>query len=73
MYKMFSNCTNLIYVNGISKLNNISNINKIFYNCISLSSIPDFNDWKIEKYNSYLMFYNCISFEFSPYDKELIS
>ena len=71
MYKMFSNCTNLIYVNGISKLNNISNINKIFYNCISLSSIPDFNDWKIEKYNPYLMFYNCISFEFSPYDKEL--
>ena len=44
MYKMFSNCKNLIYVNGISKLNNISNINKIFYNCISLSSIPDFND-----------------------------
>ena len=70
MYKMFSNCKNLIYVNGISKLNNISNINKIFYNCISLSSIPDFNDWKIEKYNAYLMFYN-YTFAFSPYVKEL--
>ena len=71
MYKMFSNCTNLIYVNGISKLNNISNINKIFYNCTSLSSIPDFNDWKIQKYNAYLIFYNSISFIFSPYEREL--
>ena len=64
MYKMFANCINLIYVNGISKLNIIININKIFYNCISLSSIPDFKDWKIKKYNAYLVFYNCISFVF---------
>ena len=56
MYKMFSNCTNLIYVNGISKLKKIININKIFYNCISLSSIPDFKEWEIEKYNGYLCF-----------------
>ena len=41
LYKMFSNCTNLIYVSGISKLKKIININKIFYNCIHLSSIPD--------------------------------
>ena len=61
---MFANCINLVYVNGISKLKKIVNINKIFYNCISLSSIPDFNDWKIQKYNGYLMFYNCISFLF---------
>ena len=34
----------------------------MFYNCISLLTIPDINDWKIEKYNNtYLMFYNCIS------------
>jgi len=71
MYKMFSNCTNLVYVNGISKLNNISNIKKLFYNCISLSSIPDFNDWKIQKFNAYLMFHNCISFIFLPYEKNL--
>jgi len=32
MYKMFSNCPNLIYINGISKLKKIVNINKIFYN-----------------------------------------
>jgi len=45
---MFANRFNLVYVNGISKLNNIINIDKIFYNCISLSSIPDFKDWKIK-------------------------
>ena len=71
IYKMFSNCTNLIYVNGMSKLKKIININKIFYNCISLSSIPDFKDWKIEKYYGYLMLYNCISFVFFPYEREL--
>ena len=70
MYK-FSNCKNLVYVNGISKINRIINIDKIFYNCISLSFIPDFKDWKIIKYNGYLMFYNCISLVFFPYDKEL--
>ena len=71
MYKMFSNCTNLIYVNGISKFNNISNINKLFYNCTSLSYIPDFNNWKIQKYYAFLMFYNCISYIFLPYEKNL--
>jgi len=70
VYKMFSSCTNLIYVNGISKLKKIVNINKIFYNCISLSSIPDFKDWKINKDNIYLMFYNCISLIFFPYERE---
>ena len=73
MYKMFSNCIDLIYVNGISKLNKIKIINmeKMFYNCISLISIPDFKEWEIEKYNNYLMFYNCISLIFFPYEKEL--
>ena len=71
MYKMFANCINLIYVNGISKLKKNVNINKIFYNCISLSSIPDFKDWKIQKYNVYLMLYNFISLVFSPYEREL--
>ena len=70
LYKMFANCTNLIYVNGISKLKKIVNIDKIFYNCISLSSIPDLKDWDIRKNNGYLMFYNCISFIFFPYEKE---
>jgi len=73
MYKMFANCTDLIYVNGISKLKKIKiiNLDKIFYNCISLLSIPDINDWEIEQYNIYLMFYNCISLVFFPYEKEL--
>jgi len=73
MYKMFSNCIDLIFVDGISKLKSIKiiNISKIFYNCISLLSIPDINDWEIEKYNTYLMFYNCISLVFLPYEKQL--
>jgi len=71
LYKMFSNCTNLISVNGISKLKKINNINKIFYNCISLSSIPDFKEWKIPKDNAYLMFYNCISLVFFTDKREL--
>ena len=73
MYKMFSNCIDLIYVDGISKLNKIKiiNMDKMFYNCISLKSIPDFNEWEMDRYNKYLMFYNCISLIFFPYKKEL--
>ena len=34
----------------------------MFYNCTSLISIPDINDWNIpENIDIYLMFYNCIS------------
>ena len=70
---MFSNCSNLISIDGISKLKKIKiiSLNKMFYNCISLSSIPDFKDWEIKKYNPYLMFYNCISLSFFPYKNEL--
>ena len=73
MYKMFANCFNLISLNRISKLKKIKiiNISKMFYNCISLSSIPDFKDWELPKCNSYLMFYNCISLTFFPYKNEL--
>ena len=70
MYKMFSNCANLIYVDGISKLKKSTNINKVFYNCISLSTILNLEDWKIGKNNGYLIFCNCISFIFFPYEKE---
>jgi len=73
MYKMFANCINLVYVNGISNLNKIKliNINKLFYNCINLSSIPDLNEFEIQKYNPYLIFYNCISLIFLPYEQDL--
>ena len=73
MHKMFANCTDLIYVDGISKLKKIKiiNLNEIFYNCISLLSIPDINDWGLEKYNIYLMFYNCASLIFFSYENEL--
>jgi len=73
MYKIFSNCIDLLYIDGISKLKKIKiiNMDKMFYNCISLISIPDFNKWEIEKYNNYLMFYNCISLIFFPYENGL--
>jgi len=71
LYKMFSNCINLIYVNGISKIKKIINIDKLFYNCINLSSIPDIKELEIQKYNAYLTFHNCISFIFLPYEREL--
>ena len=72
LYKMFANCTDLLYVNGLAKLNKIKivNMNKIFYNCSSLLSIPDINALKIEKKYHYLMFFNCISLIFFPYEKE---
>jgi len=73
MYKIFSNCIDLLYIDGISKLKKIKiiNMDKMFYNCISLISIPDFNKWEIEKHNNYLMFYNCISLIFFPYENGL--
>jgi len=73
MCKMFSHCIDLIYVDGISKLNKIKiiNMDKLFYNCISLISISDFNEWEIERYNNYLMFYNCFSLIFFPYENKI--
>ena len=65
--KMFANFINLIYLAGISKLNKIKmiNINRLFYNCINLSTIIDLNEFEIQKYNPYLMFYNCNSLIFN--------
>ena len=68
MSEMFANCNNLIYINGISKLKRTKIINqyKMFYNCTSLISIPDINDWKIRLNDVYLIFYNCISLIYFP-------
>ena len=68
MSEMFSNCYNLISINGISKWKKTKIINKykMFYNCTSLSSIIDIDDWRISTDISYLMFYNCISLIFFP-------
>ena len=44
----------------------------MFYNCISLSSIPDFKERKLSRDNNYLMFYNCISLAYLPYKDDII-
>ena len=74
MYRMIANCINLFSINGISKIKKTKIINqkKMFYNCVSLSSIPDFKEWKISKDNNYLMFYNCISLAYLPFEDEII-
>ena len=41
----------------------------MFYNCISLSYIPDLDDWNLQNSNPYLIFFNCISLAFLPYEK----
>ena len=69
MSEMFSNCKNLLSINGISKWKKAKIINqsKMFYNCTSLTEIIDINNWNIsEETNNYLMFYNCISLIFFP-------
>ena len=39
----------------------------MFYNCTSLISIPDINDWDVVlDIDVYLMFYNCISLIYFP-------
>ena len=64
MNSMFSNCNNLISINGISKWKKtkIINLDRLFYNCTSLSSLPDISDWDVSGLKSIsFMFYNCYS------------
>ena len=60
---MFSNCVNLKSIYGISKWKTkIENIDRLFYNCNSLSSLPDISEWDLSELKSIsLMFYNCYS------------
>jgi len=60
---MFSECKNLKSIYGISKWKTkITNLDRLFYNCNSLSSLPDISDWDVSGVKSIsLMFYNCYS------------
>ena len=51
MYKMFSNCRDLISLNGISNWKKIKliNMSKMFYNCIFLEKLPDINKWNMSE------------------------
>ena len=71
----FNNNKNIVTIKLIVKENIFeidmseifANCNKMFYNCSSLLSIIDINDWKISTdIDNYLMFYNCISLIFFP-------
>ena len=58
---------NIEQLNGISNLKNMNfiNMSKMFYNCVSLLSIPDIIKLNIQEANdNYLMFYNSISLIF---------
>ena len=63
MYSMFSNCPNLKCMYGISYWKTkITNLDRLFCNCHSLSSLPDISDWDVTGLkNISLMFYNCHS------------
>jgi len=59
---MFANCSSLLSLPDISKLNtnNVTNMSAMFYNCSSLSSLPDISKWNINNVtNMSEMFYNC--------------
>ena len=63
MNSMFSDCKNLISIDGMSKWKTkIINLDRLFYNCESLSSLPDISDWDVSGLKSIsFMFYNCYS------------
>ena len=44
---MFSDCSNLFYIEGVSNLNisNIETIKNLLFGCSSLSFIPDISNW----------------------------
>ena len=73
---MFSNYIDLIYVNGISKLNKIKiiNMDKMFYNCISLIFFPYENEININininKYDDSFLGINIT--RYLKYNKEII-
>ena len=66
---MFSNCSTLISLPDISKLNtdNVINMSFMFRNCSSLSSLPDISRWNTNNVN-YMnnMFYGCSSLSSLP-------
>ena len=52
---MFYDCSSLISIKDISKLNTnkVINISNMFYNCSSLISLPDISNWKTNNVKIY--------------------
>ena len=63
MTDMFSDCVDLKSLYGISKwTTKITGVDRLFYNCNSLSFLPDISEWDVSGLESIsLMFYNCYS------------
>ena len=66
---MFKNCSSLIELPDINKLNTekITNMSYMFYGCSSLTYLPRISNWKTSNVtNMSYMFYNCKSLENLP-------
>ena len=69
MSYMFSGCSSLLSVSGISNrnTNNATNMNYMFYKCSSLSSLPDITNLSVNNAtNMSYMFYGCSSLSSLP-------
>ena len=63
---MFFGCSSLISVIKLN-LNNVNNIEYIFYDCSSLKSLPDISKWNPNNViNMKKLFYNCASLKSLP-------
>ena len=64
MSNMFSDCSSLLSLSGLSKwnINKVNNMSRMFYNCYSLNSLQDISNLRTNNVEdiSY-MFYNCSS------------
>ena len=69
MSYMFENCSSLLSLPDISKLNtnNVNDISFMFYDCSSLLSLPDISKWNTNKVtNMNYMFAYCSSLSSLP-------
>ena len=69
MSSIFDGCSSLLSLPDISKwnINNVTNIDRIFYRCSSLISLPDISKWNTDKivYKTDL-FNGCLSLPYLP-------
>ena len=65
LYLIFQNGLLIILIILIT--NNVTDMRGLFYNCYSLSSLPDISKWNINNvFNISCLFYNCYSLSSLP-------